>query len=239
MTYYWPWVSDFEAIVFAVCALPVCFFGKRLSWLSILVVFYMVSCYCAASAGENLTLSPGNKLAVQWVIFGVGMLIGVLVAFCLLTVSVIIIGAAAAGLLGNLAYQLILSAGVPDIPYVRLAVIIITALCGAFIAYKALKTVLKLVTPVLGAYLLVAAIDHLGYVMEWWDQQPFFPLPDPVGQFFSHPEEFPWDDGKHSFGLLVAWIVLAVCGLLVQFCCGSKQKEQPVYHEEGVALVTR
>jgi hypothetical protein len=234
--YYWPWFEDIEAIVLFFCFPIVCFFGERARGVSILSVFYAIACYCVDlyELNPNANDTAQTILIVKWVIWALVMLLGCLVACCLLKLALIVAGAAAFGLVANLLYQLILSAGLPDFLYARLIVIIIFAIVGALIALKFLKFAFRLFTPVIGGFFCVAAVDHFGNFIGWWTIRPFFPRPEPRGQFFSHPEQFPWNDPKHAAGLLVLWIVLTAIGLAVQFLFARRRNKEVIVHETVV-----
>jgi len=233
--YYWPWVSDIEAYVFVIVSPFVCFFGEKLRGLSILALFYGIACYCvdlyAVNHASNDT--EGTQLGVKWTVWCIVMVVGCIVACCLLKLSVILAGAGAAVLLANIAYQMILSAGFPDFLYARLLVLVIFAIIGALIALASLKWALRLFTPILGAFLFVAAVDHFGKFMGWWSSQPFFPRPRPNGQFFSDPQDFPWGDRKHSATLLSLWIFFALAGILVQWHFARRRaRKEVIIHEK-------
>jgi len=240
--YYWPWDADIEAIVFVIASPIVCFFGERASAVSILALFYGVACYLVDLAAPNSPEQSDSQMGVKWTVWCLVMAFGCIVACCLLKLSVLVAGACVGGLLANIGYQMILSIGFPDYLYARLIVLGVFAIIGAIIAWKALVWVMRIATPILGGYLLIAAVDHFGHFMGWWKMQPFFPRPEPEGQFFSHPEQFPWGDYKHSIALLVVWIVLAALGILVQcFVERRRSRKQVIIHEhralpdEGVA----
>jgi hypothetical protein len=183
---------------------------------------------------HNTNDSAETILAVKWVIWALVLALGCLVACCLLKLALVVAGATAFGLVANLVYQLILSAGFPDFLYARLIVIIVFAIVGALLALQFLKFAFRLFTPVVGGFFCVAAVDHLGYVVGWWSLRPFFPRPEPRGQFFSHPDQFPWSDPKHAAGLLVLWIVLTIIGLVMQFLCARRRKKDVIVHETVV-----
>jgi len=232
--YYWPWFEDVEAIVLFICFPIVCFFGERARGVSVLSVFYAIACYCVDLYQFNPDPSDSAQtiLGVKWTIWCLIMALGCIVACCLLKLSFMVGGAVAMGLLANIGYQMILSAGLPDYLYARLIVIAIFAIIGALIALKCLTVAFRVFTPIIGGFYCVAAVDHFGYFMHWWTIRPFYPRNDPYGQFFSRPGEFPWGDPKHPFGLLVLWVVLIVLGLIVQFLCARRtQKEVIVVHE--------
>jgi len=237
-SYYWPWFEDVEAIVLFICFPIVCFFGERARGVSVLSVFYAIACYCV----DLWVLHPGPHdtaetiLAVKWTIWCLFMLLGMLVACCLLKLAVMLAGAAAMGLFANICYQLILSAGFPDYLYARLIVIIVFAIVGACIALAVLKFAFRLFTPIIGGFFCVAAVDHFGHFMHWWSIRPFFPRPEPGGQFFSEAGEFPWGDPRHSWGLLVLWIVLTVIGLICQFCLERHRVRKEVIVQDTVLV---
>lgn len=234
--YYWPWFEDVEAIVLFICFPIVCLLGERVRGISVLCVFYGVACYCVDLYQFNPVIgeSPQLALGVKWTIWALIMMVGSLVACCLLKLTMVLAGATALGLLGNLGYQMILSAGMPDYVYARLIVILVCAVVGALIALKALKIAFQIFTPVIGGYCCVAAVDHAGYFLGWWQSRPFFPRHEPYGQFFSHPDKFPWRDDKHCAGLLVLWAVLTLIGLGVQICCQRRRTKEIIVHETRV-----
>jgi len=226
--YYWPWFEDVEAIILFLCFPIVCFFGERTRGVSVLSVFYAIACYCVDL--YQLHHSPSDTdqtvLAVKWTVWCLVMGLGCIVSCCLLKLAFMVGGAAALGLLANIGYQMILSAGFPDFLYARLIVIIIFAVVGALIALKSLTVAFRVFTPIIGGFYCVAAVDHFGYFIGWWKVRPFFPRHEPFGQFFSHPEQFPCGDPRHAFGLLVLWVVLTIIGLLVQFFFARRRQKK-------------
>jgi len=167
--------------------------------------------------------ATNTQIGMKWTIWLIVMAVGCVVSCCLLTLAAMVAGAVGVGLLANIVYQLILSAGLHDYAYVRWIVLAIAALTGAVIGWKLLRVALRVFTPILGGFLFIAAVDDWGKWMHWWAIRPFWPRPEPGGQFFSHPDQFPWGDPKHSWLLLVIWVILAVLGFLVQWCLARRQ----------------
>lgn len=225
--YYWPWFVDVEAIVLFICFPVVCFLGARFRPVFILALFYAIACYCVDLYQlYPIGSSDEHTLIGQWVIWSLILVIGCVVA-CILKLAVMFTGAAAAAVLANMIYQLVLSSGLQDFLYARLIVIGIFAIVGAVLALTLLSVVFKVCTPIVGGFFCVLAVDHFGYFMGWWVLQPFFPRIEPYGQFFSATDQFPWGDPKHVWGLLVLWVVLALSGMCVQFRHGRhKHKEE-------------
>jgi hypothetical protein len=75
----------------------------------------------------------------------------------------------------------------------------------------------------------VAAIDRLGYRLNWWDSNPLDP-----STFFAHPSSFTCQlggsGGDACTSLLACWLALFAIFLSFQFglhhrCCGNGNKE--------------
>jgi len=222
--YYWPWVPDIEAYVFIIVSPIVCFLGERARWISVLVLFYGASCYLVDLYHPGAADTTSTQLGLRWTIWCIVMLIGCIVACCLLRLTVLVVGACVTALLANIAYQMILSAGFSDYLYARLIVLCVFAIVGGAIGLAGFRWALRVFTPFLGGYLFIAAVDHFGRYMGWWKIEPFFPRIEPNGQFFSHPNEFPWSDRKHSALLLVLWALLAALGIMFQ--CWLEKRRQ-------------
>lgn len=228
----------------------VCFYGEKSFSKSIWLLSFCTFCYLAFEfiradptarpvsddpfmSGDFTRdiLSPSSPIVITLLAVLVGVT-GASIISCFFEYAVIFAGCICATILGNFLYQLVFSfdfsfLDVEALESIRYITIIIAALIGGYLAIAFTRSILRISTAFVGAYMCVAAVDHFGYKLGYWRTLSLDPGPDSA--FFADPQDFHCGPSSPMcMWLSVAWVALFALGLSIQFGCGSKEK--PMRH---------
>jgi hypothetical protein len=161
------------------------------------------------------------SLAAQIFICIVVGVVGCVVLIYAYYLGIFVVGAVGGLLLSNVIYQLVVQHNevTPDDTTQHIVLICVAIICG-FIALCFSEFLLRLITPFIGGYLFVAAIDHLGGRVGWWTATL-----DPTSGFFRSSTYFGCPSGSKSCNsLLGVWLALFILGVIVQFTLHAREE---------------
>ena len=161
-----------------------------------------------------------------WIVFGVGLLIGVALGYFLIKITnmfFMILGGYMGYTLGIFLYNLVLNQIHADPKLVYWVTIIICVIIGAAIALWLVKHVLIFSTSICGGYAMIRGASlYIGS----------FPSESVVLDLIQHNELDQLDDmfGAAIYGYLAAWVIISVFGLWWQYR-SNKEKDNDDYRK--------
>jgi len=207
-----PVTEDTFAIIILLTGPFIACFGEKLRKPTAALLGFITGSYLAIWLMQLTDLIPDG------VVLLIASTIGIICALLLLAVieyAVYILAAIAGALLGNLLFQMIYQIGNFDYSNkagIQIPVMIFGAIVAAVIARFALKFAFKVVTAILGGFLLAAAIDHWGTRSNGWKYGVF----DPSSSFFGEDFHCTQTRGMCAVAFSI-WGVMTTIGLIVQF----------------------
>jgi hypothetical protein len=195
------------AVIFAVGGLLTCFAGYRLFRFVLGLYGFLAGAVVASSMAE-----PGNTWSLIMVVL-VGGVVGAVVMVFAYFVAVGLVGAALAAMLLNFVWRFV--GGEPPT-----LVLVIVCVIGAVLALQAVRYVVILGTAIAGSWtFLVGALAIMG------NPKALIAASAPNVNVV-----YPMDLLPPNWGSMLAWIVLAVAGIVVQLKTTSatgKKKPPP------------
>lgn len=203
-------IGDFNEDIFAIIMIItgpiVCFFGSKLFKYIISLVGFLMGGYGSFflfhKYQDDMHLSDDGVLYIS---LGCAIFAG-LALFCLYNTAIFAIGALGGILLGQFACQF---THVEMIPH--LVILCFCGFLGGFISFKLIEWVLKPVTSFIGAFMVASSADYLFNRINK-HAETFVS----IIQYFGSPNAVKSCSEGECIMVLVAWVLLFVCGLYYQ-----------------------